>query len=104
MLAAILFAASWVGTWAAAPSGADEATSFTNVTLREIVHVSAGGTQVRVRFTNRFGEAPLSIDAASIAVEKGSAPSAVAGTMRRLEFFGKSSVMVPAGIDVVSDA
>jgi lysophospholipase L1-like esterase len=103
MLAAIVFAASWIGTWATAPSGADKAITFTDVTLREIVHVSAGGEQVRVRFTNRFGEAPLSIDAASIAISKGGGPSAVAGTMRRLSFFGKPSVTVPAGTDVVSD-
>lgn len=104
MLAALFFAASWIGTWAAAPSGADGATSFTNVTLREIVHVSVGGNEVRVRLTNRFGQTPLSIDAASVAIAKGGPPSAVAGTMRRLSFFGKPSVTVPAGTDVVSDA
>ncbi len=45
----------WVGTWAASPMLADggyRVHVFSAVTLREIVHISAGGDRVRVRFTN----------------------------------------------------
>lgn len=59
--------AGWIGTWAASPVYADENQSFESDTLRQVVHASIGGTHVRVRFTNRFGAAPLVIGAASIA-------------------------------------
>ena len=32
---------------------------FSSVTMREIVHISAGGAQIRLRFTNEFGSIPL---------------------------------------------
>src|ERR1700742_1233286 len=60
----------WVGTWAASPMAApnDKAVvGATDATLREIVHVSLGGSTVRVVFTNEFGTEPLTIGAASVA-------------------------------------
>src|SRR5947208_3156327 len=51
----------WVGTWAASAQAIDSPTmppmppGLADTTLRQIVHVSLGGTQLRVRFSNAFG-------------------------------------------------
>ena len=64
----------WVGTWATAPMLADggfNVRPFSGVTLREIVHISAGGAEIRVRFTNAVRTDPLTISDAHVARERG---------------------------------
>lgn len=114
----------WVGTWATSPvprpqtppaaNGAAPANNAANpaasrnippspdTTLREIVHVSIGGTRARVVLTNAFGSAPLSIAAASVALrDKDSAIKS--GSAHPLLFAGKPSVTVPPGGSMISD-
>jgi lysophospholipase L1-like esterase len=75
---------------------------FAAETLREIVHVSNGGTQVRVRFTNEFGLDGLTINDAHVALSAGG--SAIKdGTDHALTFGGASSVRVPPGAAMYSD-
>jgi lysophospholipase L1-like esterase len=75
-----------------------------DVTLREIVHVSIGGPQVRVIFTNEFGTDPLTIGSAHIAVSQGgSSINLVAASSAGLTFGGRTSVTVPPGALIVSD-
>lgn len=102
MHVALFLLAAWIGTWATAPAYADSAKSFQGDTLREVVHVSIGGSQVRVRFTNRFGDVPLTIGAAAIAV-KGSGASPLGGTEHDVTFAGARSVTIPPNADVYSD-
>lgn len=102
MLGVVLASALWVGTWAAAPVRAHPSLSFQGDTLREVAHVSIGGSQVRVRFTNRFGDVPLVIDDAAIALQAHDAQP-VAGTQRRLAFMGLRTVTIPPHADVYSD-
>src|SRR5262249_12820554 len=50
----------WVGTWGASPQLATgdlfgTAPSFSNQTIRQVVRISVGGKQFRVRFTNEYG-------------------------------------------------
>jgi lysophospholipase L1-like esterase len=73
-----------------------------DTTLREIVHVSIGGPQVRVVFTNEFGTDSLTIGAAHIAVSQGSSTINTAGSAG-LTFGGRTSVTIPAGALAVSD-
>src|SRR5438105_3839497 len=75
---------------------------YNNQTLREIVHTSVGGDQVRVRIANTFGTAPLLIGAAHVAMSS-SGSSIVPGTDRVLTFGGRTSVSIPAGAPAVSD-
>ena len=76
-----------------------------DVTLREIVHVSLGGQQVRVVFTNEFGADPLTIAAAHIAVSQGGSTINTAdASSAGLTFGGRTSVTIPPGALVVSDA
>lgn len=99
-------AETWVASWTAANKVAspfDAPTSiFSDVTLRQIVRVSAGGTRVRVWLTNEAGTAPLAIGAASIAPHRGG--SAINQARRRpLTFNGATAVEIPAGARVLSD-
>ena len=48
-----------------------EPLSFDDQTLRQIVHTSAGGDALRVQLSNLFGDAPVSVDAAGIALSQG---------------------------------
>lgn len=71
-------------------------------TLREIVHVSIGGTAVRVVLSNEYGTAPLSVGAASVAVSAGSG-SVKPESLRPLRFGGRSGIVIPTGAIAVSD-
>ena len=93
-----------VQSWAVghiAPLPASTA-QYNNQTLREIVHTSVGGDQVRVRIANTFGTVPLVIGAAHVAASSSGA-SIVPGTDRALTFGGRTSVSIPAGALALSD-
>ena len=101
--------AGWVRTWAAAPEpptagfGPFPATpSFEDQTVRQVVRVSAGGGQVRVRLTNEYGAKALRIGAARIALA-GPDGTIRPGTDHILKFGGSSSATIPAGAPLVSD-
>jgi lysophospholipase L1-like esterase len=97
----------WVGTWATSAqqgdaSSAPPAPAFADSTLRQIVHVSIGGKQIRVRFSNAYGTAGLTIPAAHVALSAGR--SAIkAGSDKALTFHGSPSVTIPPGASIYSD-
>ncbi|MGB6430971.1 MAG: SGNH/GDSL hydrolase family protein [Candidatus Acidiferrales bacterium] len=101
----------WVGTWATAPlllvpptnPNAPAAPIFKDTTLRQVVHVSIGGPSVRVRFSNAFGTTPLVISSAHVAVPAGGG-AIRADSDKALTFGGQSSVTIPAGAPMYSDA
>ncbi|MET9632918.1 SGNH/GDSL hydrolase family protein [Lentzea sp. NPDC006480] len=98
--------ARWVGTWATAPSSAVPGTDngYPNFSLRNIVHVSAGGKEIRVRLSNAYGRTPLQFGAVTVARAAGpDTPTALPGTMRTLTFGGSRSITAPPGSDVISD-
>ena len=94
----------WIGTWAAAPQPPTPGhpQSYHNQTLRLIVHISAGGTQLRVRISNTYGDSPLLIGGAHIARRTEEA-SIDAESDRVLKFHGQSSTTIAPGSMVVSD-
>ncbi|MEV5014284.1 SGNH/GDSL hydrolase family protein [Streptomyces sp. NPDC053780] len=87
-------AAPWFETWAEQ--------GFTNQSIRQVVRVHTGGTQLRIRLSNAYGGAPLRLTGASIGHTAGGA-SVHPGTMRTLRFTGSPSITVPAQGRVVSD-
>jgi lysophospholipase L1-like esterase len=97
----LALALHWVGTWETAPVWADPAATFTDVTLRQVVHVSVGGSRVRVRFSNTFGTQPLRIERASIALRSNGAGASAAPLA--LKFAGRTAILVPPGAQVFSD-
>ena len=93
----------WVGTWAAAPAPAEGVVGFNNQTIRLNQRLSIGGEWLRVRISNAYGNSPLIIGAAMIALrDKG--PTIVAGTGRKLSFGGRDSAVIAAGAVQYSDA
>jgi lysophospholipase L1-like esterase len=114
-LAALVFAAAssraqsmlhpqWVGTWAASPMQADgiNIRLFSSVTMREIVHISVGGSQIRLRFTNEFGLDPLTVADAHVALSAGGS-SIQPGIDHAVTFGGATSVNIPPGAAIFSD-
>ena len=113
----------WVGIWATAPVGRlqNPATPaapaqgqlapavpapflhFSNQTLRQIVHTSLGGERVRVVLSNAYGTAPLTVGGAHAAL-RDKESTIVAQSGRPLTFGGRSTVVIPAGAVVFSDA
>jgi len=73
-----------------------------DTTLREIVHISIGGSTVRVVFTNEFGTEPLTIGAAHIAVSQGGSTINLVSAAG-LTFSGRTAVTIPPGALMVSD-
>lgn len=75
---------------------------FTNQTLRQIIRASVGGSRVRVVLSNTFGNAPLTIGAAHIALrDKEDGIHAANG--RPLTFNGRNTITIPANAIAYSD-
>ncbi|MEU8031171.1 SGNH/GDSL hydrolase family protein [Streptomyces sp. NPDC049099] len=90
----------WTGSWETAPSGT--AAALPGAAVRNVVHLSVGGTAVRIRLSNRFGTAPLQLGAVTVAL-RAAGPNAVPGTLRTATFQGAATVAVPPGQDIVTD-
>lgn len=97
----------WVGTWGTSlhqaspgPPGLTN-TGFNNQSLRQIVHTSIGGDQVRVRLST-YGQSALTIGAAHIAL-RASGAAIVPESDRPLKFGGEASITIPPGAVVISD-
>jgi len=98
---------AWVATWAAAPQLTEPANlppapGFADATLRQVVHVSIGGRRIRIRFSNAFGRAALTLQAARVARAAGGSVT-LAATDRALTFRGRASVTIPEGALILSD-
>ena len=104
-------AGGWIDTWSASPQPVWEPDFFVplgiprtlrNQTIRHVARVSLGGGRVRVEFSNEYGEHPLVIGAARVALagEKG---AIVPGSDRALTFSGNASITVPPGAPAWSD-
>lgn len=94
----------WIGTWATAPQPfiPGRLQTFRNQSLRLIVHTSAGGTKVRIKISNIYGDGSLLIGGAHIA-RRTAAAEIDPRSDRMLKFHAKSSTTVAAGSMVVSD-
>lgn len=94
----------WVGTWATAPDAAPIAATqpVGDITYREVVHISQGGQQVRVVFSNEFGTTPLNIASAHIAPSEGQS-RIFTGDDHALTFSGRAEALIPAGERLASD-
>ena len=97
---------TWIGTWSCALVSAADAgrsrTGFRDQTLRSIVRISAGGSAVRLRLSNVFGDRPLTVGAAHVAVRRAGAAT-VPGTTCAVTFGGRPTVVIPPGQRLFSD-
>ena len=101
----------WVGTWGTAPQLVERhnnppAPGLANNSLREIVQVSIGGKKVRLKLTNEFSTEATEIKAIELSIAKtsGSSSEIDEKSTVSLTFDGKTSVTIPAGGHIVSDA
>ena len=100
----------WVGSWAASQQVPEtqnllDPELLSDATLRQIVHLSVGGSQLRVRVSNAFGTQPLHLMAVHVARPVSAASAAIdAGSDVAVTFHGAPDVMVPAGAEYLSDA
>jgi lysophospholipase L1-like esterase len=99
----------WVGTWAASqqipePRNALPPDDLRDATVRQIVHVSVGGTTLRVHLSNAFGTEPLRFTSVHIARPLSAAAAAIdPASDKALTFAGHGDVIVPAGAEFISD-
>ncbi len=102
-------ATNWVGSWATSQQRPEPQNSLApedmhDATLRQVVHLTLGGSQLRVHLTNAFGTAPLRISAAHIARPVSAASGSIeVATDTALTFGGSAAVTIPAGAEYVSD-
>jgi lysophospholipase L1-like esterase len=97
-------AARWVATWGAgAQPLLGERRVLEDQTLRQIVRVSRGGSELRVRLSNALGTSALKIQSASLAIREDAA-NVLPESLRALSFNGSSAIAIPPGATMVSDA
>ncbi|GLQ93613.1 SGNH/GDSL hydrolase family protein [Dyella acidisoli] len=91
---------AWVNTWAATP---DIAGPVLNAqTVRQIVRASIGGSEVRVRLSNLFGNVPITLGPVHVALSDHESDT-VSGSDHVLLFNGKPTVTIAKGESVLSD-
>jgi lysophospholipase L1-like esterase len=110
---------AWVGAWGFAPTsftpvpaaaasngtqvrGPAPPPDLNNVTMRQVVRIAAAAERLKVRFSNEFGEQPMQIGAAHIAL-LGEDGAIVPGTDHTLRFAGASATTIAANAPMLSD-
>ncbi len=96
----------WVASWATPqqiPEAKNALPALHDATLRQVVHLSLGGTRLRIHISNVFGTLPLHLSAVHIARPGAAAGSIDAASDRALRFSGHADVTIPAGADYISD-
>lgn len=100
----------WVGSWATSPATPwpkmegfpDTTIALNDQTLRQIVRLSLGGDQIRIRLSNTYGDMPLTIGDAQVALRASEATTEAESTFP-ISFAGNPMVSIPPGATVLSD-
>lgn len=101
----------WVGTWGCGPQLTEPSNlppaPLADSTLRQFVHVTIGGRDLRVRFSNAYGTNSVTMNSAHVALAAGAGSSGKGdinpATDRALNFRGAPSATIPPGEVVLSD-
>ena len=97
---------AWVATWKAPPQATEDRNMppapLAGATIRQVAHVTLGGSRWRVRLSNEFGDVPIVVSAGTIAQSEGADRIATA-TSAKSTFRGDRSVSIPAGTAAWSD-
>jgi lysophospholipase L1-like esterase len=89
-----------VTTWGASDDIAGG--TLNDMTVRNILRTSIGGSDLRIRLSNANGDQPLVSDSVYVGKQQSGA-SVVPGSSRRLTFGGKTSVRIAPGAMAISD-
>jgi lysophospholipase L1-like esterase len=99
----------WITSWSASPQepgpGSLAAHGFDDQTVREIIFASAGGNPIRLELTNLFGITPLHVGRVTVAEADPRVPGSAMtqGQVHPVTFGGGTSVVIPAGGQLLSD-
>jgi lysophospholipase L1-like esterase len=101
----------WVGVWGASPLPATLQAApyspispgFDDQTLRQVVRVNGGGSQIRLRLSNEYGAQPLVIGEVHVALSAGPGGAIVPGSDHVVTFSGSRSAVIPAFAPMLSD-
>jgi lysophospholipase L1-like esterase len=104
---------AWIGTWATNPTGLPTVARLGTFTLpvptelegtvRYRLRISQGGEQIRLRFSNEYGDKPLTIRAATVGLAADGLDAAK-GSLATVTFGDKAAITLPPGAPAVSDA
>lgn len=105
--------AQWVASWAAPPArpllaappywpNAPLTPSLHDQTVIQVVRLSAGGRRLRIRLSNEYGSAPLTIGEVRVAPLDGDGKP-IEEAARQVTFSGSPQALIPAGAPLVSD-
>jgi lysophospholipase L1-like esterase len=78
--------------------------SATDITLRQLIRTSIGGSRIRLKVSNAFGRTPLTI--AGVNIARAASPGSsriIAATDRPVTFAGARTITIPEGAEYVSD-
>ena len=92
----------WVTTWTTSNAAIEHPASFSNQTIREVVHVTVGGSMIRLRLSNTFGPRSIQLDTVFVGLQKDGS-SLVQGSNHEVTFGGSRAIAIPEGADVLSD-
>ena len=96
----------WVGTWATAvePTTLKDMPAFSlaNRSIRQVVHVSLGGSELRLQLSNVYSSVPVEIKSVFVADAKEGSEIDVRSA-RYLKFNGKQKCVIKAGDSIYSD-
>jgi lysophospholipase L1-like esterase len=95
-------ASHWVATWSTSNAASDRPATFSNQTIREIVHTTIGGSEVRIALSNTFGPRAIRFDAVFIGVQEDGA-TLVPHSNHEVTFGGSRSTTIPEGAEALSD-
>ncbi len=73
-----------------------------DTTVRDLATVAVGGSEIRIRLSNLFGNAPLEVGAVTVAPSDGG-PNLDAAALQTVTFSGAPGVTIPVGQVVTSD-
>jgi lysophospholipase L1-like esterase len=97
----------WLGTWEAPPQLTEPrnlppAPGLSGSTLRQVIHLSVGGSRFRLWLSNEFGDGPIVISSARVARSAGH-DAFEPGSDVALRFRGSASTRIAVGAAVASD-
>jgi lysophospholipase L1-like esterase len=102
-------APAWVASWGTSqqipePQNALPGDDLHDATVRQIFHLSLGGSALRVHVSNAFGTESLHFTSVHIARPLSPAAAAIdPATDRALKFAGNGDVTIPPGAEMISD-
>ena len=101
----------WVASWTTSPiktgliiAGVRLCDFLSNCCYRTVIQMTLGGTQVRLKFSNLYGDDPIVLDETNIArTSVNNESDIIKGSIIPVTFDGKTKATIPAGGEIYCD-